>query len=230
MEFLVKAKTGNDINLSEAYNYWAGKKYALDTPYLREVYQNIDGLAGFLAVKAYQFGSASESDWAYEKNNWLQTKNPKCKVVNNNPGTECFTGIPPENMKLLPYKIEPIFIERTKISQFILTEKKPVVFNILWIPSVVNAKGDFTMPKPADLKNSGGHVILLVGFDGKTKKFIFRNSYGPNWGNKGYGTIPEDYIIKYCEVCSNLKSVSTYPQETQKFINDSAKGVSGNLL
>ena len=230
MEFLIKAKTSQNIDLSEAYNYWAGKKYTLDSDFLRKSYEHSDGLAGFMAVKAYKFGSMLEKEWPYEPRNWLQTNNSGCKIINNEPCTECFAGTPPAGAKLLPYRIEPIFIERTKIAGFILTNKKPVVFNLLWCSDAVNDNtGDFRMPTEQDLKNSAGHVITFVGYDSVTKRFIFKNSFGLQWGNKGYGTVPEEYVIKYCEICPYLSSVNTYTPEEKEFVLTASMGVSGNL-
>ena len=40
----------------------------------------------------------------------------------------------------------------------------------------------------------GGHAILLVGYDDARRLFVFRNSWGPTWGDKGYGYIPYNYI------------------------------------
>lgn len=37
-----------------------------------------------------------------------------------------------------------------------------------------------------------GHAILVVGYDDNTNTFKFINSYGPNWGNNGYGYISYD--------------------------------------
>lgn len=36
----------------------------------------------------------------------------------------------------------------------------------------------------------GGHAVLLVGYDKTRKVFIARNSWGSNWGDKGYFYMP----------------------------------------
>jgi C1A family cysteine protease len=229
MEFLVKRETGEDIDLSEAYNYWAAKKYVLTTKYLQDTYKNIDGLAGFLAVEAYKTGSMAEKAWPYEPLNWFSTGDPRCKSVGSKPATECFTGVPPQGAKNLPYKIKPIYIERERIADFILKEKKPVIVNLTWNFDAVSAAGDVRLPAPAELKKSGGHVITLVGYNSGTKRFIFRNSYGENWGNKGYGTIPEEYIIKYCEVCPYIPNMASYSPDVKDMVLKTSMGVSGEL-
>jgi len=51
------------------------------------------------------------------------------------------------------------------------------------------------VPMPA--KNEtvlGGHAVLCVGYDDSIQRFIVRNSWGTNWGMKGYFTIPYAYI------------------------------------
>lgn len=229
MEFLIKSQTGKNIDLSESYNYWAGKKYTLKTPFLKESYENSDGLAGFMAVQAYSYGSMEESQWPYESSNWYQTHDLRCKTIAGKPQTECFTGVMPANAKLLQYKIVPQYIEKEKIGEFIIRERKPVVFNISWIDSTVNASGDIRMPKESEVKDGNGHAIILVGYDSSSRRFIFRNSWGSQWGNKGYGTIPEDYINKYCEICPNLPPSDTYSPEIKDFIIRASMGTSGSL-
>jgi len=45
-------------------------------------------------------------------------------------------------------------------------------------------------------KQEGGHAMTIVGYD--KKGFIIRNSWGSNWGNKGYCTFPyEDWGMQW---------------------------------
>ncbi|MBP1628336.1 MAG: family peptidase [Holophagaceae bacterium] len=57
----------------------------------------------------------------------------------------------------------------------------------------VYEKGVLNLPRP-DERMVGGHAVLAVGYDLKTKRFLVRNSYGPDWGKKGYFTMPFDYL------------------------------------
>jgi C1A family cysteine protease len=48
---------------------------------------------------------------------------------------------------------------------------------------------------PADGENVvGGHAVLCVGYVDVDKRFICRNSWGPEWGMQGYFTIPYSYL------------------------------------
>ena len=55
------------------------------------------------------------------------------------------------------------------------------------------------MPPPNAVED--GHSIALVGYvdDAKDKGgvFLFRNSWGPKWGNGGYGTMSYAYVRTY---------------------------------
>lgn len=40
----------------------------------------------------------------------------------------------------------------------------------------------------------GGHCVVLVGYDTASQRFIARNSWGTDWGQGGYFTIPFAYV------------------------------------
>lgn len=40
----------------------------------------------------------------------------------------------------------------------------------------------------------GGHAVCAVGYDRTTERFLIRNSWGDDWGQKGYFTIPFAYL------------------------------------
>ena len=40
----------------------------------------------------------------------------------------------------------------------------------------------------------GGHAVMAVGYDDSAERVLVRNSWGTDWGIKGYFTMPYDYI------------------------------------
>jgi len=40
----------------------------------------------------------------------------------------------------------------------------------------------------------GGHAVVLVAYDDNTKRFKFANSWGVDWGDKGFGYLPYEYF------------------------------------
>lgn len=57
----------------------------------------------------------------------------------------------------------------------------------------VAESGVVPMPGPFE-SVVGGHAVLAVGYDDPSGTFIVRNSWGTDWGQGGYFTIPYAYL------------------------------------
>ena len=78
-----------------------------------------------------------------------------------------------------------------------LAEGYPFVFGFTVYESFetqdVARTGVVNLPKSNE-RVLGGHAVLAVGYDHSKQRFIVRNSWGENWGMKGYFTMPYKYL------------------------------------
>jgi C1A family cysteine protease len=112
-----------------------------------------------------------------------------------------FTIKPPRKCyrTALKYKV----VEYQRVSQDLadmrdcLAAGYPFVFGFTVYQSFESAAvartGKVPMPKWFE-RAVGGHAVTAVGYDDPSKRFIVRNSWGDGWGDKGYCTMPYDYL------------------------------------
>jgi C1A family cysteine protease len=63
----------------------------------------------------------------------------------------------------------------------------------------VAKSGIMMIPKPNE-ELLGGHAVLIVGYDDERQHYIVRNSWGTDWGDKGYFYMPYTFVHdrNYC--------------------------------
>ena len=92
----------------------------------------------------------------------------------------------------------------TRINNIIhvLNEGVPVVVGMGW-PHWKTLSNSATLSKQKPLEGSG-HAVTFVGYrcaNGvkESTRFIFKNSYGIEWGVGGHGFVTHDYLAKYLQ-------------------------------
>jgi C1A family cysteine protease len=81
----------------------------------------------------------------------------------------------------------------------------PSVFGFTVYSSISQAASTGQIPFPAPGESAvGGHAVLAIGYDDNvrivngpvttTGALLIRNSWGPGWGDHGYGYLPYDYV------------------------------------
>ncbi len=85
-----------------------------------------------------------------------------------------------------------------------LAAKLPSMFGFTVFSSYTQAKKTGELPYPArGEKKIGGHAVVAAGYDDNRQiksapnpgAILIRNSWGPGWGEQGYGWLPYDYVL-----------------------------------
>lgn len=78
-----------------------------------------------------------------------------------------------------------------------LADGFPFVFGFTVYESFESAavarSGVLNLPKPKE-RALGGHAVCAVGYDDAAQRFLVRNSWGADWGKRGYFTLPYAYL------------------------------------
>ncbi len=78
-----------------------------------------------------------------------------------------------------------------------LAEGYPFVFGFTVYESfespAVAKSGKLNLPKRTE-KVLGGHAVMAAGYNDAAKRFLVRNSWGTDWGQLGYFTMPYAYL------------------------------------
>lgn len=91
-----------------------------------------------------------------------------------------------------------------------LAEGFPFVFGFAVYDSFLSAEvsqtGKMPMPNIRAERMRGGHAVMAVGYNDAEEEVIVRNSWGKNWGDKGYFYMPYDFITN-SQYCADLWTV-----------------------
>jgi len=66
----------------------------------------------------------------------------------------------------------------------------------------VTRSGMVPMPNLSTEHVVGGHAVMCCGYNSKGR-FLVRNSWGPNWGDAGYGWFPFEFLTNQ-DLCSDF--------------------------
>lgn len=148
------------------------------------------------------FGVPPEQYWPYDEAQY-----------NAEPTAFCYAFA--ENFKTISYYrldgpgvTKPALLNKIKTQ---LVAGIPSIFGFTTFPSMdseENERGKIPFPSAKE-KSDEGHAIMAVGYDDNMKivnpldkkvstkgALLIRNSWGTEWGEKGYGWLPYEYVLQ----------------------------------
>jgi C1A family cysteine protease len=85
-----------------------------------------------------------------------------------------------------------------------LADGHPFVFGFTVYSNFMNIGSDGIMPL-SEGSIEGGHAVMCVGYDDSRQVYIIRNSWGMDWGDKGYFYMPYEYM--HGNLCSDFWTI-----------------------
>src|SRR6266403_2468942 len=127
-----------------------------------------------------KLGVCTETEWPY-----------KISMFTKKPTPACYRSA--KKHRILSYHR----ISTTDEMRTCLAEGFPFVFGFSVYSSfesvTVARSGVLNMPTKNE-RVVGGHAVMAAGYDDTQQRFIVRNSWGTDWGQKGYFTMPYLYL------------------------------------
>ncbi|CAF3993559.1 unnamed protein product [Adineta steineri] len=190
-EYLTKKETDNNINVSRLFIYYNGR--IKENPNQHDVTDS--GCTMTCIIEAVEeSGTCLESIWPYD-----------IAKVNMHPNDQAY-------QQAKPHKITQAFQINIDLHEMrsCLAHGFPFAFGLKLFSSFDQAARSGVVPTPSkfDLnrQSDGNHALLAVGYSDQSQSFIVRNSWGNEWGDKGYCYIPYDYITN-SDLCFDVWTV-----------------------
>lgn len=188
-----------------------GRSYQPSPLFLYKVERNLLHQTGdrgaFLriAMKALRaFGAPPESEWPYDVRYFEHEPPGFVYALAANYKTTAYyrldpAGTPPEALLAAVHAS--------------LAQEIPVMFGFVMFPSSAQSydtgagRGEIPFPEPGE-QPVGLHALVAAGYDDDktivnrargtttTGALLVRNSWGPEWGEGGYGWLPYDYVLE----------------------------------
>jgi hypothetical protein len=205
-EYLIKKHTGEHVDMSRLFIYYNAR--------WRNGEQNEDSgsVIQYGMESLQKFGACNEKTWPYN-----------ASAVLNQPKKPSY--IEAEKFRVLDMQKVSVELDHWK---HCLAEGYPIVFGCALFESFDDCNrnhGVVPMPDPQDVARGehGRHAMLCVGYSDVDKVFIVRNSWGADWGDKGYCYMPYNYLMSEKlngGDCWMLRGEDNLPRPDETWIRD----------
>jgi len=209
MHFLTRKMTGKEVYFSRLFGYWLNRYYAEGkNPPLKDDGAYLRNMAQTLVV----YGLPKEDAWPYD-----------ISQLNTEPPVRAYIEAQ-QYQATEYYRLDLAGVNREDLLTAIKTHvaaQVPVFFGVWLYNSFEQAvqPGAIPMPLKTD-KLSGGHALWASDYDDdfvitdrrnncKTVgALVCPNSWGTEWGYKGFAYIPYDYILAKAGLLSDVWAIT----------------------
>ena len=203
VEGTIKKDLGVEVNLSEEYLIFKSKDLGR--------FQNMESSTTDANIATIiNGGLILEDDWSYQPS-WFKMIPPCIDFDNSNLEAPkiCFSHNGPSKdalNRLIDSKNIKFYSKQkntNEIIKFLAKNKRPLTMSIVVNFNAWEESGEtdyneglrqICLRSP---EKCGGHSIVLTGYDMEKRVFMFKNSWGKNWGKNGFGTIPFEVVDKF---------------------------------
>ncbi len=177
-EYLYKRHQGETLDVSRLYIYY-NARYLADEDNITDegsmISNAIEGLK--------EYGACPEDTWMFDP-----------EYVNEEPDSDAYEE--GANFLVESAKLVPVELDAWKTA---LAEGQPIIFGLGLFNSFDKQRPKARVPAPTKNEMARatpeGHAMLCVGYSDVDEMFIVRNSWGTEWGDKGYCYIPYSYMM-----------------------------------
>ena len=177
-EYLLKRHWGEEgYDVSRLFIYFNGR---LEDEYIEDEGARIESVIEGLQ----RYGACSEATWPFDLD-----------MINEEPSSEAYD-------EAAHFLIEDVSLVETELDAWkrCLADGYPIIFGLQLYSSFdshYRRRGWVPEPSKSEMKRAdhAGHAMLCVGYSDKDKVFIVRNSWGQDWGDKGYCYVPYTYLM-----------------------------------
>lgn len=235
LEGTIKKDLNKEVNLSEEFLNYNTKAFGY--------FPKTEGSNMLYNVQTVLDGGVMlERDWSYQPS-WFSKGLPceKYKSTDSNAPKECYSHLAPsEEAKAKIINTESLEIasiskNSNDIIKFLAKNRRPLTLDVTVNFNGWSQSGETYYDEKlraeclSESSKCGGHVVLLTGYDLNKKVFFFKNSWGKEWGQDGYGTITFDTVdnygndeLYYAKVTGTMKIPADYNKDPLSIENFSS--------
>lgn len=177
LEYLVHRETGTPTDLSRLFVYYNQRLWA-------DCVRDDAGAAIAVGIRVLaRLGVPTEKSWPYDRNLFaVQPPEDVYREASQLRTTDWWS-----------VGLDPRAVRGCLAAGF------PVVFGTRCTESFMRAPASGVLPMPDAGQSAnwrhGRHALLLAGYDDARQLFVVRNSWGRDWGDRGYGYMPYAWVL-----------------------------------